>query len=103
MSIGNQILDALDITVMNAVKKASYDKTIQAQILSCEDPSIGKYRCKYQDSVFYAYGAAGVDSNYSKGAMVYVLIPGNDMSKTKTILGSASALGVDYVVTVEED
>jgi hypothetical protein len=79
-----------------SVEKAGYDKTIQAQILSCEDATIGKYRCKYQDAIFYAY-SNNISTTYSKGAYVYILVPGNDMKKEKTILGTTEKLGVNYI------
>ena len=53
--VNNKILDAIELLAKNSVERAGYDKTIQAQIISCQDPSIGKYKCKYQDAMFYAY------------------------------------------------
>jgi len=35
--------------------------------------------------------------------MVYVLVPGNDMSKDKTILGSVDKLGINYTSTLVGD
>jgi hypothetical protein len=35
MSINDKILDAIELLADNSVKKAGYDKTIQAQVLSC--------------------------------------------------------------------
>lgn len=96
MSVNQKVLDAIELLAKNSVQRAGYDKTIQAQILSCEDQTIGKYRCKYQDSVFYAY-TANPDISLSKGAYVYILVPGNDMSKEKTIIGTTQKLGVNYV------
>jgi hypothetical protein len=31
---------------------------------------------------------------------VYVLVPGNDMSKNKTILGTVNNLGMDYIMPI---
>ena len=102
MSISDNFVDAMNILTTQAVKQAGYDKTIQAQILSCEDATIGKYRCKYQDSIFYAY-ANSADVNYTNGSYVYILIPGNDFNKDKTILGSTEKLGVNYISQAEGD
>jgi len=37
MDVNEKILDAIELLANNSVQKAGYDKTIQAQILSCED------------------------------------------------------------------
>ena len=100
MKYENQILDAIETIVNNAVEKAGYDKTIQAKVLSCDDPTIGKYRVQYQDSIFYAYSGSS-EISYMAGSEVYILIPNNDMSRDKSILGSVSRLGKDYAVTAE--
>ena len=103
MSYETQILDAVQKLVDNAVENAGYDKTIQCKVLKVQDAALGKYRVKYQDSAFYAYSPS-TDVTYSVGSLVYVLIPGNDMSHNKTILGSVDSLGVDYVtnISIEE-
>ena len=98
----NKILDAIQTLVDNAVNKAGYDKTIKAVISKCVNESTGKYVVKYQDSTFYAY-SNDLDSVYSGGTPVYVLVPGNDMSQTKTILGSVDKLGTEYITISESD
>jgi len=35
MSINEKVLDAIELLATQSVEKAGYDKTIQAQILSC--------------------------------------------------------------------
>ena len=95
MSVNDQILDAIELLAKTSVERAGYDKTIQAQIISCQDPSIGKYKCKYQDATFYAY-TGNSDIILTKGTFVYVLVPENDMSKEKTIVGTVDKLGIDY-------
>lgn len=99
-NIENNICKAIDIIVKKAVNQASYDKTIQATILSCIDATIGKYKVKYQDSIFYAY-SGNSDTTYTDGSNVYILIPGNDMKKDKTILGTTKKLGINYIATSE--
>lgn len=91
----DKICEAIEYIVDNAVKQAEYDKTIQATIVRTVDQTIGKFSVKYQDSIFYAYGSP--DTKYSNGAEVYVLIPGNDTSREKTILGSTKKLGTNYI------
>lgn len=86
-NIEQNICDAIEVIANNIVSKAGFDKTIQATIISCVDELTGKYKVKYQDNTLYAY-ASNVDKKYSKGNRVYVLIPGNDMTRDKTILGT---------------
>lgn len=103
MSSGNyetQILDAIQMLVDNAVSKAEYDRTIQGTISRCVDATIGKYIVKYQNSSFYAY-SYNTDVAYPAGTSVYVLVPGNDMSKDKSIIGTVDKLGPDYVSIIE--
>lgn len=95
-----QICSAIEYIVENAVKSADYDKTIEAVILSCADKATGQYRVQYQDAIFFAY-STNVDTIYSNGAAVYVLVPGNNFNNHKTILGTVANLGIDYNDTVE--
>lgn len=96
MSISSKILDAIELLTQNSIKKAAYDKTIQAQIISCQDETIGKYKCRYQDAIIYAYSNS-IDTKYNEKAYVYILVPDNDMSKEKTILGTTNKLGINYI------
>lgn len=98
----DNILQAIDIIVNKAVADAGYDKTIQAVIVECIDKTIGKYKVRYQDGVFYAY-SENTDVTYTAGASVYVLIPGNDMSRDKRIIGNAKKLGINYIPVVEQE
>lgn len=95
-----QILDAIQMLVDKTVSKAEFDKTIKATISRCVDATIGKYVVKYQDSSFYAY-SYNTDNTYNAGTAVYVLIPGNDMSQEKSIIGTVDKLGIDYVSIIE--
>lgn len=100
--IENQICEAIELIVNKAVASAGYDRTIRASIVSCIDQSIGKYKIKYQDNIFYAY-SENVDTKYSKGTEVYVLVHNNDLNMNKTILGSVKKLGTDYINTVSTE
>lgn len=101
-NIEQQICQAVDIIVQKAISEAGYDKTIQATIVSCIDSTIGKYEVSYQNSKFYAY-TSSTDITYTKGTSVYVLIPGSDFSKNKTILGTTKKLGTSYATTIAEE
>lgn len=102
INIENSICEAIEYIVENAVANAGFDKTVQATIIGCVDEATGKYKVKYQDSSFYAY-AQTADMKYITGKSVYVLIPGNNMSSNKTILGTVDKLGTNYVPIVEGD
>lgn len=96
MGVEEYVVDTMYSVASDVIKNAGYDKTIQAQIVSCQDATIGKYRCRYQDAVFYAY-ANNTDMSFSNGAYVYILIPNNDFKQEKTILGTTQKLGIDYI------
>lgn len=90
-NIENKILEAVEIIVDSAVKSAGFDSTVIATVKECIDIANGKYRCKYQDSMIYAYAD---NNNYSVGEQVYVLVPNSDLSNsTKKILGLAKEGG----------
>ena len=97
----DNLLQSMSIIAEQAVKKANYDRTIQATIISCVDPTIGKYKVNYQNGNWFAY-SSNTNTTYTKGATVYVLIPGGDMNNTKTILGTTKQLGINYINTVEQ-
>ena len=101
-SIENNICQAIDIIVDKAIQDASYDKTILAQVLSCVDATIGKYKVKYQDNVCYAY-SGNTNITYVAGTDVYILVPGGNLDKEKTIIGTTKKLGINYVSVVEGD
>ena len=91
MSYEDKICEAISLMVDKAVSEANFDRTIQAIVQECSDASIGKYKVKYQDSAFYAY-ATSSDVTYTNGSNVYVLVPSNDMTRDKTILGTVTKL-----------
>lgn len=101
-SIENNLCEAIEYIVNHAVESAGYDRTIQATIIECTDESIGKYKVKYQDSTFYAYSQS-IDVTYTNGSDVYILVPGNDMTRDKTILGTTKKLGSNYTNNAEGD
>lgn len=100
--ISNQILDAVELLVDKKVSSAKYDKTIQATIISCVDEQTGKYKIKYQGNIFIAY-SSDVSKTFSNGASVYVVVPENDFSKTKTIIGSVANKGQISSSIITED
>jgi len=99
-TITDQLLDAVQVLVDDAVNKAGYDKTVQAVIAQCVSVTKGQYTVKYQGGYFYAY-SQDPDVIYTPETQVYVLIPGNDMSRTKTILGTVDKLGDNFTYKEE--
>lgn len=97
----NQLLDAIDTMVNNAVARAEYDKTIRAIIQECLDETTGRYRVKYQDSVFEAY-ASNSSIKYANNTQVYILIPKNDMSQNKVILHAVNTETPEYAMDAKE-
>jgi hypothetical protein len=90
--INKTLIDAMDIIAEGKVSAAGYDKTIQATIVSCINAIKGQYKIKYQGNTFYAY-SNNLDYQYTKGTTVYVLVPGNDFTQMKTILGTVGNVG----------
>ena len=101
--ISNKILDAVEVIVNKEITGAKYDKTIQATIISCIDEQIGKYKIKYQGNIFIAY-SSDTSKIYNNGTSVFVVIPENDLSKTKTIIGSVANRGIvgSSIITEEQ-
>ena len=97
----DQLLNAIETMVNNAVSQAEYDRTIRATISSCLDATAGKYRIKYQDSYFDAW-SNNLDILYADGTQVYILVPKNDMSQTKMILHAVDKNTIEYTADVEE-
>lgn len=98
----NQLIGAIQTIVDDAIAKANFDKTIKATIVKCIDETIGKYSVRYQDSTFYAF-SPNTENTYRDGTNVYILIPGNDTSQDKTIIGAVDKLGTDFVSVISED
>ena len=87
MAINDKILDAVDILTKASINNANYDKTIIAQIVSCENKETGKYKCNYQGAIIYAY-ASYPTMVFNSGDNVYVLIVGEDATgEGKIIIG----------------
>lgn len=105
-TIETTICETIEAIAGNLIKKAEFDKTIQATIVACVDEATGKYKVKYQDNTFYAF-TGDISKKYSKSTRVYVLVPGNDMTRDKTILGivgqavpySSTEKGASYEIT----
>ena len=98
----NQILDAIETVVNNAVQKAGYDKTIKAVIIERLDQNTGKYKAKYQDGNIEVY-SNNIDIFYPNGTLVNILVPNGDFSQNKTIIDAVEKGKIEYAVAVEEE
>lgn len=83
MSFEDMICHSIEIIAKKLVADATYDKTIEANIASSKDDN-GQYNVKYGDITFKATPAGGADYNIND--RVFILIPQNNMQKTKVIL-----------------
>lgn len=105
MDLNKSILDAIELVASSIIKKAKYDKTIQAQIIAYTNPDLGEYRCKYQDSTFCAY-ANDINISFNNGCYVYILVPQGNMNKEKIILGPvrrANLKTVNYEINISQN
>lgn len=100
--IEDSICEAIELIVNKTISEAGYDKTIQGTIKRCVDESIGKYLINYQDSLLYAY-STNIENQYSPGSMVYILVPQNDMTRDKTILGAVDKTDTSFLFQLDED
>lgn len=92
-NIQDSILKAVDTLVNNRIDKIQADKTITASIVKCTNALTREYKCSYNGGTILAYANEG--STYTNGQSVYVLVPQNDFTKTKTIVGKAQASSDD--------
>ena len=99
--IKRNILDAVDTIVKQRIDALDLNKTIVGII----DSSIGVregynvYRVKYDSGYFNAIVQYPNDC-YSKNMAVYVLIPQNDFSREKIIMGRSSAINTYKKVNI---
>lgn len=102
--IAENIFSAIDVIVDKKLREAKYDSTIIAKIIKVQDSALGRYEVQYQDAKFTALSVGG--GAYNEGDLVYILIPTNDLSRDKYILGLGNsnrritALG-DIVTTAQ--
>ena len=82
------LLDAISIITNKTIDEASSDKTIKAVIKKVISTSEGKYLvgCDEGDS-FYAYNQSGSKEIYQVNEQIYILVPKDDMSQKKFIIG----------------
>ena len=77
------LFQAIDIITQERLTNLGYDKTIKATIIDDSKADKGEYIVSDGSSDFEAYS----DVKYSKGTIVYVIIPQGDYNNTKIIVG----------------
>lgn len=85
-SLANQMCQAVDNLIENALSNAGFDKTVVATILSCTDEETGTYRVTYLGGEYTAT-ATELGKRYKTAESVYMLIPEGDFTKQKKIIG----------------
>ena len=88
-TLQDALLDAIDYMTTVKMDKLTLDKTIVATIVKSEDLIKNTYKIRYQGNDNLVARAQSGDT-YKKGQQVYVLVPQNDLSNDKIILGGAS-------------
>lgn len=82
------LLKSIDTIVMSRIADVNFDRTIQCTIIDASEAERGKYTLSDGSIEFTA---SSENTKYQKDDRVNVLIPSNDFSKEKTILGKCSA------------
>ena len=88
-TLQDALLDAIDYMTTAKMDKLTLDKTVVATIVKSEDLIKNTYKIRYQGNDNLIAKAQSGDT-YKKGQQVYVLVPQNDLSNDKIILGTAS-------------
>lgn len=88
-TLQDALLNAIDYMTTAKMDKLTLDKTVVATIVKNEDLLKNTYRIRYQGNENLIARAQSGDT-YKKGQQVYVLVPQNDLSNDKIILGTAS-------------
>ena len=89
-NICDNVISAIDILTNQKIAEAGYDRTIEAQVISCVDLANKKYKLRYQNSTIYALAS----ESYSKGDIVLVTIPQNNNNTVKRIIGLSESKSI---------
>lgn len=97
--IRKELLEAVDTIVSQRISGLELDKTIVATIDSVVSTgTVTGYKVRYNGGFFIAYSQA--NTSYAVNTKVYVQVPQNNFSNTKTIIGAASDYHSDYNLPV---
>jgi hypothetical protein len=90
------LLKSIDTIVCSRIADINFDKTIQCAIVDASGAEEGKYVLSDGSIEFTAYSE---NTKYQKDDRVNVLIPSNDFSNEKTILGKCISNANDKPIT----
>ena len=93
----NSILDAIDYLIDNKICRLDRDKTIIGSVVGCNNTLTGDYKIAYGNSYIEAYSQNG--ESYNNNDSVYILIPSNNASDKKIILGKSTKVTNDDNIT----
>jgi hypothetical protein len=96
-NLQESLLQAVDYLVNNRINKINRDTTITCTIKKCNNSLTQEYQVNYNGGFLNAYAQEG--ASYSENQEVYVLVPENDWSKRKLIIGKASQVTEDENIT----
>lgn len=88
-NISEAIFQSIDVIVDKKLAQLQYDVTFESDIYSVIDADAGEYRVLYNGDYLSAF-ARYPSEQYKVGERVQVLVPGNELSGRKTILGRAN-------------
>lgn len=94
-ALEQSLLQSLEISSQDSVKKSKLPKTIECEVNNVEDVAIGLYNVSYMGNNFNVYSSSP-STTYNEKDIVLVLVPEGDFSKTKYILGAVSPNGNMY-------
>ena len=99
--IQQSLLDSLVLVAKESATKIPNTVTIEAKIVSIEDPGLKYYKVEYMNNQFIAH-TDNQAAHYAVGDQVYILIPNGDFSKEKLILGMVTSSGNVFSATSNE-
>lgn len=102
--IKNILTNLINKNAKKIASEGNYDRTILAKIQYCSDGTLGQYKIQYQNGYYTAY-ALDKTVKYNDGAMVYVTVPGNDLSNRLFIqdLATNNSSQKTYLTNLEGD
>lgn len=102
--IAENIFNAIDVIVDKKLREASYDRTIVGKVIKIESEEYGRYEIQYQSASFTALSIGS--EKYNENDFVYILVPTNDLSRDKYILGLSNsrrrASSISELVTLDQ-
>lgn len=100
-NLQNSLLDAMQTISKSAINNQANPITIEAEVVDVIDSALGLYKVRYLENYFNVY-SNNISNNYKPGDTVYIIVPSNDFTKDKFIIGIADASLQTYVPSTVE-